>query len=245
MRRPSCRAAPTTWSPCTTRSAARLRAAGLRRVPLSVVANAISPPPPADRSATRRGLGLRDDEPVALCVARLVPQKRHDVLVDAWSRLPGEPVLLLAGVGELADEVAQDAHRRGLGDRVRLLGERQDVPALLAAADVVVLSSDWEGLPIALLEAQGAGVPVVATDVDGVREAMGTDAARLVPPRDPAALATALAEVLTDGDLRAAMSQAARQRRAARGSADAMVDAYLAIYASLLPAGHRARTVAP
>lgn len=224
--------------------AERLRGAGLRRAPLTVVSNAISIPPSVARDTARTELGLPRDVPVALCAARLVRQKRHDVLLDAWSRLPGKPVLLLAGTGELAAEVARDVVRRGLQDRVRLLGERDDVPLLLAAADVFVLSSDWEGLPIALLEAMAAGVPVVATEVDGVGEALGDRAARLVPPGDPVALSAALAAVLGDAGLRTAMSAAGRQRATQRWSAPAMVEAYCSTYAELLRSRSGRRSVA-
>lgn len=221
----------------------RLRAAGLRGVPLSVVTNAVSAPAPVDRTTARAALGLEAHDVVALCAARLVPQKRHDVLVDAWSRLPGKAVLLLAGPGELRDAVAADVRARGLQARVRLLGERSDVPVLMAAADLFVLSSDWEGLPIALLEALAAGLPIVATAVDGVVEAAGEHAASLVPPGDPAALAAALALVVADADTRANMSAAARSRASERGSAVAMVEQYQALYASLLPPRGSDRTV--
>jgi glycosyltransferase involved in cell wall biosynthesis len=88
----------------------------------------------------------------------------------------------------------------GLGERVRLLGVRDDVPRLLAACDLSTLASDWEGLPVAVLESMAAGRPVVATAVDGVAEAVGHGGGVLVPPGQPAALAVALDSLLGDLD---------------------------------------------
>ena len=118
-----------------------LRAAGLHRVPVVVVPNAVSPPDVGDRTAARAAvrteLGLAEDTPVAVCVARLVPQKRHDVLVDALALADPRLVVLAVGTGPDLDAVAARAAAAGLGDRLRLLGERADVPRLLAAADAV------------------------------------------------------------------------------------------------------------
>jgi len=146
---------------------------------------------------------------VALCPARLEPQKRHDVLLEAWTRVVGA-VLLLAGDGSLRAELEQRAEQLGVADRVRFLGTRCDVPDLLEAADVTVLTSDWEGMPIAVLESLAAGRPVVASDVDGVREALTGGGGVLVPRRDPEAAAAALAKFLFNADARAAAGAAGR-----------------------------------
>ncbi|WP_158892281.1 glycosyltransferase [Amycolatopsis anabasis] len=188
----------------------RLRAAGMRTEPL-VIRNAISVPPQGDRAAARRELGLAPDVPVALCLARMEPQKRHDVLLEAWAKLDGEAVLLLAGDGSLRPDLQRRAESLGLGANVRFLGNRTDAPDLLTAADLTVLTSDWEGLPIAVLESLATGRPMVATDVDGLREVLGAGGGRLVPPRDPAATADALRELLFD--------PAARDAAAAEGVA--------------------------
>lgn len=170
-------------------SAARLLDAGLESV---VIPNAVFPSlPQADRATVRKSLGTAPDVPVALCPARLEPQKRHDVLLDAWAQVPGDAELWLAGDGSLRAEL--EARRPA---RVRFLGTRTDVRDLLEAADVTVLTSDWEGMPIALLESLAAERPVVATDVDGVREVLAGGGGVLVPRRDPASAAKALRDLL-------------------------------------------------
>ncbi len=194
--------------------AARLRAAGLRRQPV-VIPNAVTAPSLPDRVAARRELDLPPDAPVALCAARLVDQKRHDVLLRAWSSLPPHCVLLVAGDGPNRRALEALHAQLGLGDRVRVLGDRSDVPRLLAAADVATLASDWEGLPVFVLEAMAAGRPVVATAVDGLTEVLRHGGGLLVPPGEPEALAAALGRLLTDPAERAAAAEAARRTVAA------------------------------
>lgn len=188
-------------------TADRLRAAGAREV--LVIPNGVTPvEPEGDGGTARAALGLPADAPVALCLARLEPQKRHDVLLDAWARVGGGAVLLLAGDGSLRAELERRRAALGLADRVRFLGDRTDVAALLAAADLTVLASDWEGMPIAVLESLAACRPVVATDVDGLREVLGHGGGALVPRRDPAALAAALGALLFDEGARSAAAAA-------------------------------------
>ncbi|NKE63202.1 glycosyltransferase, partial [Lentzea sp. PSKA42] len=175
-----------------TAAAERLRDAGLETV--VVIPNAAFPSlPEVDRATVRARLGTAPDVPVALCPARLEPQKRHDVLLDAWALVPGEAELWLAGDGSLRAEL--ETRAQGLG-RVRFLGTRTDVRDLLEAADVTVLTSDWEGMPIALLESLAAGRPVVASDVDGVREVLSGGGGVLVPRRNPEQTAKALRGLL-------------------------------------------------
>lgn len=217
----------------------RLRAAGLHDTRIAVLRNAVTPPVLPARADARRALGLPDDVGVALCAARLVPQKRHDVLLDAWRAVRGGPVLLLAGDGPL--RAGLEERVADLGDRVRFLGARDDMPTLLAAADVAVLTSDWEGLPMVVLEAMAAGLPVVATDVDGVREALGPRAdapaaGLLVPPGDPAAVAAAL-NGLADPRRRAALAAAGRARVAAEHAPAALAAGYDALLHDARAAG--------
>lgn len=186
----------------------RLAAAGLRRPPV-VVPNAVTAPELPDRDVVRQELGLPADAPTALCAARLVDQKRHDVLLRAWALVPAPCVLLVAGDGPNRAALEALHAELGLGDRVRLLGDRRDVPRLLAAADVATLASDWEGLPVFVLEAMAVGRPVVATAVDGLVELLRGGGGALVPPRSPGDLAAALVRLLTDGAARRSASDAA------------------------------------
>lgn len=189
-------------------TAERLRAAGLGPAKPIVIPNAVFPQPARiGRTAVRAMLGVPPQVPVALCVARLEPQKRHDVLLDAWTLLGGDAVLLLAGDGSLRAELTRQVAACGLADRVRILGNRDDVPDLLTAADVTVLTSDWEGMPVAVLESLAVGRPVVASDVDGVRDAVG-EGGIVVPRRDPLATASALSSLLFDQNIHTAAATA-------------------------------------
>ncbi len=209
----------------------RLARDGVPAARIEVVNNAVEPLPPYSRDRARAELGLAADAIVGLCLARMVDQKRHDLLVDAWSRVGGGGVLLLAGDGPRRAEVAAAVVRRGLGPSVQLLGERSDVPRLLAASDFLVLPTDWEGLPISVLEALSAGLPVVASRVAGLVEHFA-GAVRFVEPGSVASLAEGLDEVLGSPAVRAEL--AARGRMAATTySAVAMVDRYREIYACM------------
>ncbi|MEV5000385.1 glycosyltransferase family 4 protein [Nocardioides sp. LML1-1-1.1] len=197
---------------------------------IEVVANTIEPLPSYPRPVARAELGLPADDPVALCLARMVDQKRHDLLVEAWAaaRVPG--TLLLAGSGPNESRTAAAVARHGVGAGVRLLGERTDVPRLLAASDVLVLPTRWEGLPISVLEAMGAGVPVVASRVSGVTEHFGS-AARLVASDSVPELSTALEEVLGDPRLRDRMRTRGQEVLARDFGSERMVAAYRDLYA--------------
>ncbi|MGY1638392.1 glycosyltransferase [Geodermatophilus sp. SYSU D00742] len=213
--------------------AGRLRAAGLRRSPV-VIPNAVTAPALPDRAEARRELGLGPDAPVALCAARLVDQKRHDVLLRAWARVPEHCVLLVAGDGPNRPALEALHAELGLGDRVRLLGNRTDVPRLLAAADVATLASDWEGLPVFVLEAMAAARPIVATEVDGLTETLRDGGGLLVPPGSPDALAAALERLLTDAAARSAAAEAAKQRIAAEHDPLRMARRYDALFRDLV-----------
>jgi glycosyltransferase involved in cell wall biosynthesis len=162
-----------------------------------------------ERRAARARLGL-SGAPLAVCIGRLSRQKGQDVLLDAWpavrARVP-EAQLALVGSGE-DREVLEARSVPG----VAFTGERDDVPDWLAAADVVVNSSRWEGMSLAIVEAMARGRSVVATDVAGSREAVGDEAGAIVRPEDPAALAAELARRLGDPALRDAEGRAARAR---------------------------------
>jgi glycosyltransferase involved in cell wall biosynthesis len=214
--------------------AGRMRRAGARDVALAVIAAPAAPAPCAAGIARARADLGGPGRPVVLAVGRLTVQKGLDVLIDAVSRLQDReppPLLAIAGEGPLAGSLA--ARARAGGVEARFLGARSDVPALLAAADVVVVPSRWEGQPLVLQEALRAGRPIVASRVGGIPALTGAEAALLIPPADPPALAAAIASALDDPGLARRLETAAAARAAALPSADDAVAAAAASYASL------------
>ena len=169
------------------------------------------------RATVRDGLGLRADEVVIGTVANLRVQKDYPTLLDAARLLVDRGVafrLVAVGQGPLEREITSRRDELGLGDHVVLAGFRPDAVEVMAACDVFVLASAWEGLPVAVMEAAALGLPIVATSVGGIAEQFGPTDALLVPPRDPVALAGALEAVLTDPRRRAELASAARSAAA-------------------------------
>jgi glycosyltransferase involved in cell wall biosynthesis len=171
-----------------------------------------------------------------LSVGRLRAPKDFLTLVRAVALLePGSVRLRIAGDGPDRAALAGEIEHLGLGEMVELLGTRTDVAELLAAAHVFVLSSDSEGLPMSVLEAMAAGVPVVATAVGGIPELVADgETGRLVPPRDPAALAAALAAVSADPELRERMGDDGRARAEREFSLAEFRRAHLDVYRAAL-----------
>jgi glycosyltransferase involved in cell wall biosynthesis len=167
-------------------------------------------------------------------VARLDRQKGIDVLLDALAEVPDASAVIVGDGPERGALVAQAA-ALGLSGRVTFLGWRDDVRAQLESVDVLVLPSRYEGLPLVVLEAMLAGVPVVATEVGGLRECIEPERTGvLVPPGDPRALAAALRRLLGDADRRERLAAAAREEAVRRFTAKAMADAYERLYLELL-----------
>jgi glycosyltransferase involved in cell wall biosynthesis len=153
---------------------------------------------PALRTATRSELGV-EDRFVWLAAGRLVPAKSYPDLFAAFAEVHDrrpDAVLLIAGDGPLQSALRDQVSSAGSGEFIRLLGLRSDVRALMQAADAFVMSSRWEGLPMALLEAGASGLPIVATSVGGSQDAVidGVSGC-LVPPETPVALADAMARI--------------------------------------------------
>ncbi|WP_308130093.1 glycosyltransferase family 4 protein [Kitasatospora aureofaciens] len=169
---------------------------------------------PERRAEVRGALELPGDVPVVLVAACQQYRKGLDVLLDAWPavrRAEPEAVLLLAG-GE-GPETARLHALAGVAGNVRFLGPRDDVADLMAAADAVAVPARRDGQGGAAIEAMGVGVPLVCTDLPGLRETVGSeDYARLVPPERPAELAAAIADTLADRSAAGARAQAARAR---------------------------------
>lgn len=229
---------PTRWANAATfhRNAAVIAvsesvAASIRStVPTSVVAHGI------DVSAARYGeaarlsgrarLGIDPTAPVIGTVGNFTAKKDHGVLVAAAARLVDEhPDLrvVFIGSGPLEDQLRTLTHRLGLDDTVLFTGSRDDVYDVLPALDVFTLTSRFEGLPIALLEAMASAVPAVATSVGGIPEVISDgDDGILIRPEDPDGLATAVGKLLTDPVHRAALGERARRRAAAFDLRDAV-----------------------
>ena len=211
-------------------------------VPVEVVVHGTDPSlvvtGPAARDAARAALGLPAGARVVGTVGNFTAKKDQATLLRAFAALadaPAETRLVLVGLGPLEDPLRALAADLGIAGRVVWPGSRDDVFALLPAFDVFVLSSQFEGLPIALLEAMATGVAPVATRVGGIPEVItdGRDGL-LVPAGDPDALAAALAKALDDDDLRADLGQ----RAAARAREFDLVHAIRrteAIYAAVAP----------
>lgn len=191
--------------------------------------------PRRTRAEVRGELGAGDADRVVLAAGALVPRKGFDVLVEALARLERGRLWIAGGGDEARADLAARIDRLGLGERARLLGARDDVPDLLAAADVFAMPSRAEGLGIAALEAMAAGLPVVASAVGGLADVvLDGETGRLVPPDDVAALAGALAELLEDPARAALLGTAGRARVAAQFTSERMVDAYEALYREIL-----------
>lgn len=194
------------------------RMVSLERVPANkvvVIPNAWMPRrTTAPRGELRAELGVEAGAPVAATVAVFRRQKRLDVLLDAWARVdvPEARLVLVGGRGE-EEAVRARAARPDVADRVHFAGLRQDVDAVWRAADLAVMSSDFEGTPLAALEAMAHGVPVVATEVGGLPDIVEQGVSGLlVPRRDAAALAAAISALLRDPERRRRMGEAARRR---------------------------------
>jgi glycosyltransferase involved in cell wall biosynthesis len=189
------------------------------------------------RDEVRRSLDVPPDRPLAGVIARLTEQKGHTYLFDALAREPAlaDVHLAVVGDGELRDDLRRRAEALGLLPRVRFLGARRDLGNLLSAMDLFVLPSLWEGLPLSLVLAMGAGVPVVATNVAGVPEVVESDrTGLLVPPADPVELGRAMGRLVSDPALCERLARAARAAVLPRFGVDRYVESVVALYDRLL-----------
>jgi len=211
----------------------------LRGRHIDIIPNAVAACPDlaqGERAAVRAELGVPEDAPLVIAVGRLNPQKAFPDLFEAFSILRdrgSNAQLRIAGRGRFEAELRGDIEKRKLGGHVQLLGLRRDVSRLLAASDVYVSSSIWEGLPVATLEAMAAGLPVVATRVGDVPRIVTAETGSLVEPGRPAELAEALQRVLDDAELRAQQSRAARRRVEEDFLSEAWANKILSLYREL------------
>lgn len=213
---------------------ARMRRVGARDGGRAVVAAPAFPAPAAAQVAAARAAFGEPGRPAVFAAGRLTAQKGFGVLIDAaarWQSHDPAPVLAIAGEGPLAGDLGAQA--RAAGVPVRFLGRRGDVPALMAAADVVVVPSLWEGQPLVLQEALRAGRPVVASRVGGIPDLTGEVGALLVPPGDATALAGAVLTILGDRAAAARLTAAATERARELPDAGDAVDSVAALYGRL------------
>jgi len=207
----------------------------LTRSKTTVIPNGIVPglyPAPLPRQEARTGLGIEPGTFAWLAVGNLLPSKDYPTLLGAAERCAAASPrfrLYIAGGGEALEARRAEADARGLRGRVHFLGPRTDVPGLYRACDAYVLSSAWEGMPNTVMEAMASGVPVVATDVGGVRELVETGASGyVVPAGEPAALAEAMVAMMDlEPDQRAAMGRVGRERIEQEFAIEGIVDRWV------------------
>ncbi len=188
----------------------------------------------AGQPRLREELGLAPDDRLILAVGNLYPVKGHRYLIEALALLTNRDRkvhIAIAGRGELAETLRVQARALGVADRLHLLGFRSDIPDLLAAAEVFVLPSLSEGLPMALLEAMFARRPIVASDVGALRAALaGGEAGLLVQPGDPQVLAGALDRLLANPADAQVLAERAARRAAMEYDSEVMAARYACVY---------------
>lgn len=194
------------------------------------------PAPQGTREAIRRELGIPSEARVIITIGRLVKEKNHALLVRAVGPLlRDDRRLVLVGDGPLRDDLRARVRQLQGSRYVHVTGARRDVPALLAAADAFVLSSDSEGLPIGLLEAMAAGLPVISTAVGGIPAAIRPgDTGLLVDAGDERALTAALQRVFDGDESLARMAERGREHALRTYSAERMASAYFSLYEECL-----------
>ena len=219
---------------------ARRRMIEVERIPpdrLVLLPNGVQALPPGDGRALRRDLGITRGDPVVGTVCIIRSEKALDVLVGAAALLREDfprLQLLIAGDGPDRARVEALTERAGLSDSIHMTGARTDVPDVLAAIDIAVICSDYEGSPRSVLEFMDAGKPIVATDVGGIPEVIEDEVhGVLVPPRDEAALAAALARLFEDMDRGREMGARARDRCRRELSLDRTVERLQQLYEEL------------
>jgi glycosyltransferase involved in cell wall biosynthesis len=201
---------------------------------------------PVDRVRWREKERFDQDAILFTSVGRLEPQKNPMLLVQAFAALNHPSIhLIMLGEGSLREKLVAYIREHGLERRVHLLGKRNEIPECLAASDVFVLSSNWEGNPLAVMEAMAAGLPVVGTAVGGVPELLESgQQGILVPPGDCAAFTEAMRTLLNDPEKRTAMANAALAHAIATFNVERMVLGYESIYRAAFAASGRANAAA-
>jgi glycosyltransferase involved in cell wall biosynthesis len=231
----------------TPEESASYLAAGIGRpgqhvhIPIGVDCTLFAPPEPAERTRRRRELGLVEGELLLLSVGRLVPVKDQATLVRGLALLPADLPpwrCWIVGAGPEQEGLSRLITESGLAGRVRLTGHTDEVPRLLGLGDLFLLTSVNEGFGRVLLEAMAAGLPVVATSVGGIPSVLDDGkVGRLVPPRNPDALAGVLAPLLLDSGERARLARLGRERVRTAYSLEAGVQQHRELYRRVLGDG--------
>jgi len=219
---------------------------GVPREKLRVVGLGVQPAPETDAGAVAR---LRaellggDAKLLVVVVARLARQKGIDILIEAVRRIAQSRTdirFVVVGEGPLDDRVHGWAAEAGVADRIAFVGNRSNVYDYLRAGDMFLLTSRWEALPITIVEAFRAGLPVVSTDCGGIAEIVNDEVGRVVPIGDVAAIAAAVLEICGDDSLRARLSQAAlRHSEADRFSPDHIHGLFEKLYGEFIEQSRR------
>jgi glycosyltransferase involved in cell wall biosynthesis len=191
----------------------------------------------SSRERTRQKLGLTPEEKAVIIIANLIPYKGHSDLFNAATLVmrivPGLRILLVGEDRGIGPDLERQALEVGIGPAVKFLGRRGDIPDLLSASDLAVLASHEEGFSNVLLESMAAGLPVVATDVGGNREAIvDGETGWLVPPRNPAALAHRIADLLQDPTRARQWGEKGRRRVKELFTVNKMVEEHFKLYDS-------------
>jgi glycosyltransferase involved in cell wall biosynthesis len=219
----------------------RLIGAGVEPGRTSVIYNSVSPSGPVTAPGLRaleRELS-HGDAPVVCLVGRLVEQKRPELFVDMAAEIASHDDtvrFLVIGDGPLRHAMEARARHRSVRHAIDFTGQCDDARPLVAHARVMVFTSAWEGLSVAALEALDAGVPVVATETDGMRELLSSGAGVIVRDAAPAALAREVLDLLHDPQRRGRMARCGRELIARQFAPEAMIGAYRTLYSELLRA---------
>ncbi len=194
--------------------------------------------PPHTRREWRVREGFDDDDVLFVCVARFAPQKNHALLLEAFARGPAsgsKAHLVLVGEGALQGRLEEQAKSLGLAGQVHFLGHRTDIANVLGAMDVFVLSSDYEGTPLSVVEAMASGLPIVSTAAGGVPELVECGKEGLIVPLgDVRGLSDFMTFLFKEPEVRRAMGMAAARRAREDFDVSAMVHAYEGLYLNLL-----------
>jgi glycosyltransferase involved in cell wall biosynthesis len=199
--------------------------------------------PKTPRSEWRARQGFGDDDVLFVCVARFAPQKNHVLLLKAFAQGPASDPkahLVLVGEGVLRQQLEELAKNLGLTSQVHFLGLRTDIPDVLSAMDVFVLSSDWEGNPLSVMEAMASGLPIVSTAAGGVPDLFESGKEGfIVQPGDAQGLSHSMASLLGDQEARRSLGRAAARRAKENFDVSTMVQAYEELYENMVDHPHR------